>query len=300
MSRLETSTVDVVATIRVPDPLPAAIARPRQHVEAVLAQSLAETGPDGRAALAWVWALTGSRPSPVTLSLAPGHPPCCSEILAEADADPEGSTAPVGIPTDYCDQLGEARRILTWLAGVSDDIPLDDEQRGRFVGARDDYVRTDGEIRRIRDAAARCLGDFDLPGLMDPADAADPWHWDPVWMNAAWQRGVRDLLDWVLGDRPDGPLTARAVGMPPVHELSYEESAAVDLIAEGQGGGLPVGVANRLPPQYGEAIQATIAWLRGESTNQPVDRHGNGRYSPDDGEAKQPAAIGLPRFHGAN
>ncbi len=67
MSRLARATVDVVATIRVPDPLPAAIARPHRQVQAVLAQSLAETGRDGRAALAWAWALTGTRPSP-------GHP----------------------------------------------------------------------------------------------------------------------------------------------------------------------------------------------------------------------------------
>ena len=109
--------VDKVATIDVPDPLPPAIVRPRQHVTAVLAHSLAETGPDGRAALAWAWTLTGTRPSPVTLSLAPGHPPTREQVITEADADPEGSTAPPGVPTDYCDQLGEARRILSWLVG---------------------------------------------------------------------------------------------------------------------------------------------------------------------------------------
>ena len=169
MSQLVRVTVDVVDTIRVPNPLPAAISRPRQHVESVLAQSLVETGRDGRAALAWAWALTGTRPSPVTLSLAPGRPPSREEMLAEADADPEGSTAAPGVPTDYCDQIGEARRILAWLSGVSDDIPLDDEQRGRFIGARDDYARTDAEIRQVRDAAARCLAGSGSSDLMDPA-----------------------------------------------------------------------------------------------------------------------------------
>ena len=282
MSRPARATVDVVATTRVPDPLPAAIARPRRQVQAVLAQSLAETSRDGRAALAWAWALTGTRPSPVTLSLAPGRPPHRDEMLAEADADPEGSTAPPGVPADYCDQIGEARRILSWLSCVSDDIPLDDEQRGRFTGARDDYARTGAEIRQVRDAAARCLAGSGLPDRMEPADAADPWRQDPAWVSAAWQRGVRDLLDWVLGGRPDGPLTGIAAGMPAVRDLSYEESASADVTAEGRSGGKPAGAAACPPPQYGEAIQATIAWLRGESRDQPVDRHGTGPYSPGD------------------
>ncbi len=101
-------------------------------------------------------------------------------------------------------------------------------------------------------------------------------------MNAAWQRGVRDLLDWVLGDRPDGPLTGIAAGMPTARDLSYEESASADVTAEGRPGGKPAGAAACPPPQYGEGIQATIAWLRGESRDQPVDRHGTGPYSPGD------------------
>lgn len=265
--RLARHTVNTVANIRVPDPLPPAITRPRQHVEAVLAQSLTEVGEDGRAALAWAWTLAGTRPSPVTLSLAPGKPPSSEQILAEADADPEGSTAPPGVPADYCDQIGEARRILTWLAGASDEIPLDDDQCGQFIGARDDYARTDPEIRQARDQAARSLAELDLPEPIDPADAARPWQWEPAWMNAAWQRGVRDLLDWALGNRPASPLSRHAtVGLPAVYDLSYEEAAASDISAQGRPAGLTVDPANYPPPQYGEAIQATITWLRGEST----------------------------------
>jgi hypothetical protein len=114
---------------------------------------------------------------------------------------------------------------------------------------------------------------------MDPADAADPWQSPPSWMNAAWQRGVRDLLDWVLGDRPDAPLTRRIVGLPTVDELSYEESAASDVITQGQAVGPAVDPSAYPPPQYGEAIEATIAWLRGETTAPPVDRSGNGPYA---------------------
>src|SRR5690348_6452443 len=94
-------------TVQIPRSLPATTVRTREHIEAVLAQSLREMGDGGRTALAWAWVLTGSRPSPVTLSLPAGHPPTRAEILAEAAAEPEGSTAPPGVPSDYCDQLGE-------------------------------------------------------------------------------------------------------------------------------------------------------------------------------------------------
>src|SRR6266851_3460504 len=109
-------TVMNVSAVCVPDQMPPAVTRPRQLVDAVLAQSLSEASINGRAALAWEWALTGTRPSPVTLSLPPGHPPSREEILAEADAEPEGSTAEPGVPSDFCDQLGEARRGLKPLA----------------------------------------------------------------------------------------------------------------------------------------------------------------------------------------
>lgn len=262
----------------VPDPLPSAIARPRQHAEAVLAQSLLETGTDGRAALAWTWVLTGTGPSPVTLSLPLGRPPTSEEIRAEADAEPEGSTAPPGVPSDYCDQLGEARRTLAWLTGDSDDIPLDDEQRGRFISARDDYARTDEEIRMVRAHAARSLAAFDLPEPIDPAKAVDPWRWEPRWMNAAWQRGVRDLLDWILGDRPASPLCGRIVDLPSVRNLSAEEIASEDVIAQGRTGGSPLDPRRFQPPQYCEAIQATIVWLCGETTAAPSAANGSGPY----------------------
>ena len=113
--------VDSVVTARVPGQLAPAIIRPRDQVEAVLEQSLQEMGGEGRTALAWQWALTRARPSPVTLSMPPGRTPSREEILAEAGAEPEGSTAPPGVPADFCDQLGEARRVLAWLSGGSDE-----------------------------------------------------------------------------------------------------------------------------------------------------------------------------------
>jgi hypothetical protein len=260
--------VNIVASTPVPDPLPSAITRPRQHVDVVLAQSIAETGEDGRAALAWQWALTGTRPSPITLSLTPGRPPTREELLAEADADPEGSTAPHGVPTDYCDQIGEARRVLRWLTGDSDEIPVDRDNRGQLIGARDDYARTDDEIRHLRDSAQRGLEALGPCGTTDPGNTRNPWQQNPARMNAAWFRGIRDLLEWVLGDRPTAPLSGRTIHRPTIYDLGYEESAAQEVIRE-SGQGHHLADPDSLPPHWGEAIQATIHWLRGEITSVP-------------------------------
>jgi hypothetical protein len=267
--------------VHVPDHLSPTIARPRRHVEAVLAQSLREVGPDGRAALAWRWALTGIRPSPVTLSLVPGRPPSRENILAEADSEPEGSTAPSGVPSDFGDQLRETRAILAWLVGRSDEIPVDDDNRGRLIGARNDYARTDDDIRQVLDHALLGLKTFDLPEPMSPSDAKHPWRWNAAWMNAAWLRGVRDILTWVLGQTSTSPLCQRAVGLPTTQDLSYEEAAADDIVLQGRPGGRPVDPTVYPPPQYGEGIQATVSWLRGETTAPPTDHSGLSPYSAD-------------------
>jgi hypothetical protein len=162
--------VEDVSAVHIPEQLSSAIARPRGHVEAVMNQSLSEVGPDGRAALAWQWALTGFRPSPITLSLPRGGPPSSEEILAEAAAEPEGSTAPPGVPTNFSDQIRETRAILTWLTGSTDEIPVDDDNRGRLIGARDDYARTDDNIRHTLNHALLGLKAFDLPEPMPPSD----------------------------------------------------------------------------------------------------------------------------------
>jgi len=267
------------AFARIGGTLPAAIARPHHQVEVVLAQSMVEMGTRGRVWQAWRWVLSGDQPTtPVTLDPAPGQTPSREQILAEADADPVGSTAPPGVPTDYCDQIGEVRRLLRWLAGESDEIPVDGDNRSQFVGASGDYARTDEEMRRVRDQAIRGLETFDLPEPMDPADASHPWRWDPAWMNAAWLRGVRDLLNWALGDEYVSPLRNQFMVRPPLDYLAIEEGAAEEIARQGRPGGEPVDPDDR-PPQYGEAIQATICWLRGEATTPPVDHHGCGPYA---------------------
>jgi len=279
VTTIDPATTERVTAVRVPEPLSPAIVRPRPHVEAVLAQSLRETGPHGRTALAWAWALTGTRPSPVTLGLAPGCPPSRPEILAEAAAQIEGSTAPRGVPADFRDQLRQTRGVLAWLAGGSDLIPVDTDNRGRFIGARGDYARTDAEIREARGHAIRGLSARDLPEPLSAADARHPWRWDPAWMQAARLRGVRDLLGWVLGDCPAAPLCQRSGGRPSTYELTHEDAAANDVVMQGRSGGRPVDPDRYPPPQYGEGVQAAIRWLRGEATTPPASADGANPYA---------------------
>lgn len=267
--------------VPVPAQLPEAIIRPRDLVQAVLAQSLQELGSCGRAALAWNWVLAGTRPSPITLSLPPGQPPSRAQIHTEASAPPEGSTAPPGVPAGYCDQLAEARHILAWLIGDTDEIPLDDDNRGRFIGARDDYARTDTNIRTICDQARHSLQNRDLPEHMDPG--SNPRRWPAEQMYAAWLSGAADLLDWVLGERPAAPLSGHYVHRPAAYDLTYEDASAEEVARQGRPGGPPADPARYPPPQYAEAIQATIGWLRGRLTSPPVDQYGCGVYAPGPG-----------------
>ena len=267
------------AVARIGGSLPAAIVRPHHQVEAVLVQSMAEMGTRDRVWQAWRWVLNGDQPSPVTLSPAPGQAPSREQVVAEADADPVGSTAPPGVPTDFCDQIGEVRRLLRWLVGESDEIPVDGDNRGELVGGRGDYARTDKEMREVRDRALRGLEAFDLPNPMDPVGARNPWQWNPAWMNAAWLRGVRDLLNWVLGEHYVSPLRNRFMVRPPLDYLVFEEEAAEEIAQQGRPGGEPVESEDH-PPQYGEAIQATVRWLRGGTTAPPVEQTGFGPYAP--------------------
>ena len=74
-------------TIQFPGPLPATVTRSRPLIEAVMAQSLREQGPDSRTAQAWRWVLTGQGPSPVSRAPGIGTPPSADDIVAEARHD---------------------------------------------------------------------------------------------------------------------------------------------------------------------------------------------------------------------
>lgn len=67
---------------------------------------------------------------------------------------------------------------MRWLTGPADAIPLLDPARGRHVGARFYFARTDDEIRRVRDWAQHGLAEHgDLPPYMPSWQAERPWQW---------------------------------------------------------------------------------------------------------------------------
>jgi hypothetical protein len=67
------------------------------------------------------------------------------------------------VRSDFCDQIRETRAILACLASGTDELPVDDDNRGRLIGARSDYARTDDDIRQTLDHALLGLKAFDLP-----------------------------------------------------------------------------------------------------------------------------------------
>jgi len=89
-------------------------------LRSVFARSLAEQGASSRTGLAWRWALTGTCPSPVTLSQPPGRPRTNAELLAEANAEAELATS----GADPGGDVMQARFVLRWLAGDIDALPL--------------------------------------------------------------------------------------------------------------------------------------------------------------------------------
>ena len=84
-------------------------------------------------------------------------------------------------------------------------------------------------------------------------------------MNAAWLRGVRDLLDWVLGERAASPLGQQVASLPAVHDLDYEDLNADDVVLQGRPGGT-AGRSRGLP---------STAIRRGHPGNDPLAARGS-------------------------
>jgi hypothetical protein len=216
-----------VDTIPIPDMLPTAVARPRRLVEAVASQSLREQGTDSRTARAWRWMLTGQGLSPISDVPGTGRPPDLDGIQAEAHhvTDPdECAWPPWRYNFDSDPDRQQARRVLRWLTGAADAIPLLDPGRGRYVGARFHFARSDEEIRTVRGWARHGLREHgDLPGDIPLWQAERPWQWPATWMNAAWLRGAIALsgttsgtAGWLIGRGCEGrrACTDRPVPLP--------------------------------------------------------------------------------------
>ena len=297
-------------TIPIPEPLPTAVTRSRPLIEAVAAQSLREQGADSRTARAWRWVLTGQSLSPVSEMLGPGHPPDVDEIVGEAGYDtepPDCDWPPWRHTFDPNPDRQQARRVLRWLTGAADAIPLLDPGRGRYVGARFHFARSDEEIRTVRDWALHGLREHgDLPADMPMRQAERPWQWPAEWMNAAWLRGAVSYLNWVLGEQDTAPLSGQHKPLNPVTTLvapnpPYTQAELVELRGAGLGvadieheimiylaavtmqghEGQPVAEPDQYPPpQWGEGVEQTHNWVTGEDLKPSADHHGCGDYHP--------------------
>jgi hypothetical protein len=247
-----------------------------------------------------------------------GSPPAEDEITAETQygvdtRPPECGWPPWRHANDPDPDRQQARRVLRWLTGAADAIPLLDPARGLHVGARFHFTRTDEEIRRVRGWAVHGLTEYgDLPQDMPSWRAERPWQWPASWMNAAWLRGTVAYLDWVLGDTQVGPLSGRHKPLDPVKTLACPEPpyTQADLISmrgvecgvadieeemmaylaavvmqghEGQPAAEP---GRHPPPQWGEGVQQAHDWVTGEDLKPPADHHGCGDYHPCPGERR--------------
>jgi hypothetical protein len=260
--------------------------------------SLREQGRASRTAAAWRWAFTGQGTSPITQTAGTGRPPALEEIGAEARAP--GTTHPeCATPLSRFDpdlDRRQARQVLRWLTGDADVIPLQDPARGRYVGARLHFARTDEEIRTVRGWALHGIQQHgDLPEHMSQWDAEHPWRWPAWWMNAAWLRGTVAWLDWILGERQEPPLTfkrARAAWAAGEHErFRYKCPPTADdiwaeswflgaVIMQGHEHQPPAEPDRYPPPQWGEGAAQAHMWLTGEDSKPPADHHGCGDYYP--------------------
>lgn len=296
--------------IQFPGPLPATVTRPRPLVEAVMAQSVREQGPDSRTAQAWQWVLTGYGPSPVSQTPGTGRAPGQEEITTEARFDttpPECGWPPWLGAGDRDPDRQQARRILRWLTGAADAIPLLDPGRGRYVGARFHFARTDKGIRTVRGWAQHGLREHgDLPADIPMWQAERPWQWPAEWMNSAWLRGSIAYLNWVLGDQDTAPLSGHRSPLHPVATLAmphprYKRATVIEACGVGCGvanieeemmvylsavtmqghEGQPAAEPDRYPPpQWGEGVEQAHNWVTGEDLKPPADHHGCGDYHP--------------------
>jgi len=293
----------------IPAELPVTITRSRPLVETVMAQSLSEQGPGSRTAAAWQWVLTGNGPAPVSEKPGCGNPPGPDEITAEARSDPSGecSWPPWRHAFDPDPDRQQARRVLRWLTGAADAIPLLDLDRGRYVGARLYFARTDDELRQVRGWAQHGIRQRgDLPADIPQWQAERPWQWPKPWFDAAWLRGAIAYLDWILGDALVTPVSRQHKPVAPHLDLCFVAgwranygvgAGRYDIDEEihdyaqsgswqGHEGEEPADPDRYPPPQWCEAVVQAHDWATGEDSQPPADHHGCGAYYPCPGDRR--------------
>ena len=243
------------------DSLPDAVVRTPAQFWSLFARSLGEQGADGRTALAWRWVLTGSCPSPVTLTSAPGCPPPRDQIIAEADAPAE-----FGLPgADPGGQIMQARFVLEWLAGKIDELPLwNGEPEGPHVTDGAAFSHTRQEMEAVYFWAL--LAKLRHPWVGKSAPAGER-------LAFGWVLGALDLLAWACGEAGAGPLTGRRIlGRPGLREISLDVCRAMAGLEAARD------AEDAMRARRLESVMETFLWLTGWGAKPPVDRHGHGSF----------------------
>ncbi len=262
-------------------PIGTAIVRPLRHVRAVRERHARRfvsptEAAESRSARAWAWALGEIATAPVTDQQTP-VPPSRSTIEAEIAAADERR-----IRGDRENRADAAATILRWLIGGDDRVPVRTENPGELVDGFRDIVRSPEEITAIlahaiegQQRAAADGGDVD----------AYPDDRQYARQDADYLEGVGATLAWILGNRPEAPITRSRHRELTTRDVKAERVHAQDVIDQARNPGM----IGRLPPSwYGEGVKLTITWLLGDSTAPPVDPSGRGPYGQD---SELPAII---------
>jgi hypothetical protein len=243
-----------MSILKVLDGLPEAVTRSPAQVWSVLARSLGEQGADGRTGLAWRWVLTGACPSPVALTSALDRPPVRPEILAEAEAKAELTRQTI----DPGGQVMQARFVLQWLAGEIEALPLwNGGPNGSNVSNGAPYPHLWAEIEEMYSRAL--LVEERHPWCDTSAPIADRIAFGRA-------RGAIDLLAWVCGEIPEGPLTGNRVpGRPTLYDISLDNCRAMRGVWLARQANDPMR-ASRM-----ESLMETFLWLTGWNPLPPLD-----------------------------
>jgi hypothetical protein len=251
-----------------------AIVRPLRHVRAVRERhALRFTDPAeaaaSRSVRAWAWALGETTTAPVT-ERQTAVPPSRSEIEGEIAAADEARER-----GDRKNRADAAAKILHWLIGDDDRIPVRGNDLGVLVGGFGDVVRSPEQIASVLALAA---SGRQRAETRDRDVNAGPDDRRPARQDADYLHGVMATLGWVLGKRARAPISPGRDREPTTRNLKLERVNAEDVIEQGRrpsrGDRVP-------PPLYGEGVKFSITWLLGGSTVQPVDQAGHGPYSHD-------------------
>lgn len=161
-----------------------------------------------------------------------------------------------------------AATVLRWLIGDDDRIPVRSENPGELVGGFGDVVRSPEQIGALLALAVRHQRRALADSRNLKADADGRWF---AQQDADYLEGVAATLAWVLGERPDTPITRRPSQELTTRDLKRERVHAEDVIELGS----KPWMAGRLPsPRYGDGVKLTITWLLGDSTASPIGPKG--------------------------